>query len=225
MSEFSPDLVLAQETFNPQDYFPNTFPQNLPSVIWAPVSEKWGSAIYSARHKLSPVHVPDFEGWVAGGRIDDLLVGEVSKPFYLFSAHAPTAGRDEKKVSYEKRVHEMLDRVHEITNGADILIAGDFNLDTAVRHSSEELKNKKAELVIIDRLRKEFGLINSWQALHPNTNLPQTLRWSSDKSKPYHCDGIFIPHSWVRYLESCDIVSDGWTELSDHNPIVATFNS
>ena len=69
MSQFSPDFVLAQESFNPQNYFRVQFPQNVPSVIWAPVPAKWGSAIFAARHKLAPVLVPGFEGWVAGVRI------------------------------------------------------------------------------------------------------------------------------------------------------------
>jgi exonuclease III len=225
MSEFSPDLVLAQESYNPQDYFPpDQFPVKSSSVVWAPVPAKWGSAILAVRQKLTPIHVPTFEGWVAGGRIDDFLIGGVCKQLYIFSVHAPTQSRDETKVPYEKKVLELLDRIHDVTEGSDILIGGDFNLDTAVRHPTEDIKNEETELAIIDRLRKEFGVINSWQAIHPNSSLPQTLRWSKDKSKPFHCDGIFIPHSWLRFLEACEVVSEGWGEMSDHNPIVVTLN-
>lgn len=37
------------------------------------------------------------------------------------------------------------------------------------------------------QLREEFGLINAWQALHEGEDLPQTLRWTSNKSAPFHC--------------------------------------
>jgi exonuclease III len=224
MDEFSPDLVLAQETFNPREYFSTKSSHTFSSVVWASVPAEWGSAILSVRHKLTPILVPGFEGWVVGGSIDEFIIGGVSKPLFVFSIHAPTQSRDEKKVPYEKKVQEILDRIHEIAFGAEVLIGGDFNIDAAIRHSDEKLKTEPSELAVIDRLRTEFGLINAWQALHPNANLPQTLRWSKDKSKPYHCDGIFIPHSWLKYLESCEVVSEGWSEMSDHNPIVATIN-
>jgi exonuclease III len=147
-----------------------------------------------------------------------------SKPLFVFSVHTPSPG------PYEKKVNDILEYVREITRGSDIIIGGDFNITTAVRHPSESVKNKTlqntpVELAIIKRLRKEFGLINSWQAVNPNMNLPQTLRWTGNKNEPYHCDGIFIPHSWLRHLESCEVfATDGWSEMSDHNPMVATFN-
>lgn len=224
MDEFSPDLVLAQESFNPEDYFPtDQFARKTQSAIWAPVPAKWGSAIIATRHELTPIVVPGFEGWVAGGRIAEFSIGGVAKPLSVFSIHTPSPG------PYEKKVNDILDCIQNIAGDSDMIMGGDFNITTAVRHPSEGIENRglintKTELAMIDRLRKEFGLVNAWQAIHPNRNLPQTLRWTGNKNEPYHCDGIFIPHSWLRYLESCEVASEGWSEMSDHNPIVATFN-
>ena len=217
--KLNPDVVLAQESFNPANYFPNgNFNSIARSVVWYPTGSKWGSSILSTRHELKKIQVPkEFEGWVVGGRITDFSIGGVTKPLYVFSVHTPSPG------PYETKTYDILDYIQGIIADDDTIVGGDFNVTTAVRHPTEELKNTKMELTIIDRLRK-FGLINSWQAAHPNRNLPQTLRWTGNKKEPYHCDGLFVPHSWLRYLESCEVATEGWSEMSDHNPIVATFN-
>ena len=75
------------------------------------------------------------------------------------------------------------------------------------RHESEELRTSPADLKIQARLHNEFGLINCWQSANPNQPLPQTLRWSSKRNIPYHCDGIFVPKSWADRLQSCEVVS------------------
>jgi hypothetical protein len=63
LDKFSPDLVLAQESFNPQSCFPpDQFSLKAQSAIWAPVPAKWGSAILATRHKLTPIIVPGFAG-------------------------------------------------------------------------------------------------------------------------------------------------------------------
>lgn len=230
LKEFDPDIVLAQESFHPEGYLSDDSHIDMErSAVWQPLPCKWGSAILAPKHEISKIDIPtELEGWVVGGNIASFPVGGICKPLTVFSVHAPTTGPDDKKVSYERKVNEILDFIPKGTDSSDILIGGDFNVTTAIRHSSEVaegLKNTKAEKAIIDRLRKDFGLVNSWQAIHPNQCLPQTLRWSGNKDTPYHCDGIFVPVSWLRYLESCDVATEGWVEMSDHNPIVATFTS
>jgi len=219
LNELAPDLVLAQETLDPAEYFPaDAFSQRAQAAVWSPVPAKWGSAVLATGYNLTETAIPGFEGWVAGARMPHFSMGnEPSRPLSIFSLHTPSPG------PYEQKVHEILDRIRDVAGGGDILIAGDFNITTAVRHPSEALCNTAAELGILKRLRTEFGLVNAWQAAHPNQSLPQTLRWSGNRDNPYHCDAIFIPLSWVRYLEKCEILAGGWASMSDHNPIMATF--
>ena len=74
------------------------------------------------------------------------------------------------------------------------------------------------------RFQREFGLMNCWQMAHPNQDLVQTLRWSNDKTKPFHCDGIFASAHWYRFLDGAEVISgEDWDRLSDHNPVVASF--
>lgn len=221
ISEFAPDLVLVQESFHPSVYIPESENKKFEgSIVWQSLPSKWGSAILAPQHKIEDVSVPTaFEGWVAGGLIPDFSIGGVARPVMVFSVHAPSPG------PYEKKVNDILDFIQKDTQDCDLLIRGDFNITTAVRHPSEELNNTKTELSILRRLKSDFGLINAWQAINPNQNLPQTLRWTGNMNAPYHCDGIFIPVSWFRYLESCEVHTEGWSDMSDHNPIVATFNA
>jgi len=218
LKDLSPDLVLAQETYSPESYFqPEEFSRKAQSAIWTPIS-KWGSGVLSTRHHMTPIAVPEFEGWVTGARIVEFsLVGGPPTPLSVFSLHTPSPG------PYPLRLDRILDRIGDLALDTDLLVGGDFNINTAVRHMSEDIRNYDDNLAIIDRLRREFGLVNAWQAVHPNTNLPQTLRWSGDQSKPYHCDGLFIPVAWLPRLKSCEVLAGDWKDMSDHNPIVASF--
>ena len=54
--------------------------------------------------------------------------------------------------------------------------------------------------------------------------MAKTLRWANAPTVPYHCDGLFVPRSWLPHLRSCEAVSSPeWDVLSDHNPVVARF--
>lgn len=91
-----------------------------------------------------------------------------------------------------------------------------------IRHPAEHMKNRRGELALLQRFDDEFGLCSAWQGVHPDAALPQTLRWARDPDPPYHCDGIFLPRSWLTALTSVEILADeAWVALSDHNPILA----
>jgi hypothetical protein len=220
LDNFFPELVLAQESGDPLSYEGvDRYP--VASAIWHPIGRTWGSAVLSSSHVMTEIAVtaPEFKGWITGGRIEEPVVGGgCRRPLVVFSVHTPSPG------PYDKNVYKILDYLKEVTVGCDLIVGGDFNVTTAVRHQSETLKNTQAERRLIDRLRTEFGLINAWQVLHPNQDLPQTLRWTGNRTAPYHCDGLFIPLAWAQHLKSCEVLEgDEWSALSDHNPIVAHF--
>jgi exonuclease III len=217
LKDLEADIVCAQESEDPSRYFiPETF-SGFKSCIHANVAHgKWGSAILAKDHVLTRIEIPGFNGWVTGARIRDVKIDGIPKTLTVFCIHAPSPG------SYESHVNRFLDEIGPYRDDTPLLIAGDFNLTTAVRHNSEDgMKNTPGERRIHERLRREFGLLNAWQVLHPNQNLPQTLRWTNAPSKPYHCDGIFISHSLVPYLVRAEVIEDGeFASLSDHNPIL-----
>jgi endonuclease/exonuclease/phosphatase family metal-dependent hydrolase len=221
MKEFQPDIVFAQESHHPGIYFAGNNHHYFKQAIHSNVHhDKWGSAILSKKHTLEEVSLsnPTFKGWVVGARISDFVIGGVKQPVLLFNIHAPSL----KSGTYELHVNHILDEISKIKGDTPLILAGDFNLTAAVRHSREELKNTNGELKILTRLRNEFGLLNSWQYLHPNDDLTQTLRWSKNPAVPFHCDAIFLSEDMLKHLISAEIRNTGnWGTMSDHNPVIA----
>ncbi len=184
----------------------------------------WGSAILSKNHNLEPISLAsdDYKGWVVGARIPDLTIGGVSQSVFVFSIHAPTLSSG----NYEKHVDRILGDIANEWGGKPVILAGDFNLTTAaIRKPNEQLKNTPGEIKILQRLELELGLKNAWQHQHPGDAPPQTLRWSKNKSTPYHCDAIFLTEKHLAKLTSAEVISSGvWGHLSDHNPVVVNLD-
>lgn len=221
LRDFQPDIVFAQESLAPGEYFAPEQRDQFRSCLYRPVPHgKWGCAPLSPTMDIEAVGVDGFDGWVVGGKIANFPVSGAPGPAMAFSLHAPSPG------PYEPSVDNILDAIAKVWDGTPLIIAGDFNITTAVRHASEEIgPNTPGERRILTRMRKEFGLVNVWQLLNPNENLPQTLRWARDPVPPYHCDGIFIDQRLIRSLSDVRVEGAGpWATLSDHNPIIASFD-
>lgn len=219
IQDFAPDIVCAQESLHPSQYLTHEELSQFKGCVHSFVHHgKWGSAILSRNHHLEEIHLPAFQGWVVGARIPDVVINGTSQSVLIFSVHAPSPG------PYEPAVKKILDEIYKRWDKSPIIIAGDFNITTAYRHASEPKgPNTRGEIEILERLRREFGLLNAWQALHPNESLPQTLRWTKDAQAKYHCDGIFADHSYLPHLAAASVESsEEWSKLSDHNPIVIT---
>ena len=217
LGDFTPDIVCAQESLHPREYFTAESGGVLKHCVHEFVSHgKWGSAIYSRMLPLEPVHLQKFSGSVVGAKILNPSADGQARSAMIFSLHAPTSR------SYVGVVNEILDEIRKVWDGQPLILAGDFNVTTAFRHPSEiETKNSKKECELLTRLRMDFGLVNAWQTLNPNQNLPQTLRWSTKPSVPYHCDAVFVSHHFVPQLISARVESSGdWGKMSDHNPLL-----
>ncbi len=243
----APDIFLAQETCSPDKYLSSEQHAKFGRHIhWARAGNmSWGSAVFVRSGRIRPIDVPGYGGYVAGvevSRFDWPLNtqsissgtarrptpnsidtpravqsrerGSTQKRLRIFSVHVPAP--------YKRPMNEILDFIAALPNAhaCDHIIGGDFNLTTGVRHPTE--KRQAHDLWLLERLRKEFNLMNCWQVANPNRNLPQTLRWGRDTSEPYHCDAIFVPASWYGHLDGCEVLSSpDWDVLSDHNPVVA----
>jgi hypothetical protein len=215
------DLLLLQESYPPDIHLPPLmFPAARERAVWDMVeSNGWGSAIFSRDGSLEPIAVPGFPGWVVGAEISGAAwQSGRSEATCVFSIHAPS-----RVGSYSKQVNKLLDAIGQVAAGREIILGGDFNLTISPGLETDRPVSK-ADRAIQARLADEFQLLNCWRAANLAEPLQQTLRWSSNKTIPYHCDGLFVPRSWQARLQSCCILTgDDWNRLSDHNPVVATF--
>lgn len=221
ISEFQPDFICAQESFHPSKYLSTDEYAKFKGCIHHNVHHgKWGSAILSRNHELEEVSLslPEFEGWVIGARVHDFPLGDTRSTILLFSIHAPSPG------PYEPRVNRLIDAISSQWSNTPMMVAGDFNLTTAIRRDTETLKNTPGEIKILRRMQSELGIRNAWQYLHPDSELPQTLRWNNKPLEAYHCDGVFVSDSLTPHLNGAEVINHGaWKQLSDHNPILVSF--
>jgi endonuclease/exonuclease/phosphatase family metal-dependent hydrolase len=223
IEEYAVDLLLLQESYSHDEHLPPLmYPDAGKRSVWERAERNgWGSAVYSRTGSVKRVPVPNFSGWVVGAEISGASsrIG-FADPLLAFSVHAPSKGE-----AYWKQVNKLLDEIKKLAIDREVVIGGDFNL--AVSHCpGTERPTCKQDLAIQARLTEEFGLLNCWQAANPNKSPCQTLRWTGDRTIPYHCDGIFVPKSWRPRLQSCVVLAgDEWNRLSDHNPVVACFSS
>jgi endonuclease/exonuclease/phosphatase family metal-dependent hydrolase len=215
------DLLLVQESYAHHEHLPpRTYPEARGQSAWERAGRNgWGSAVFSGTGTVKSVGVPGFSGWVVGAEISGASwQAGVADPLLAFSVHAPSKGE-----RYQKQVNKLLDRIKKVAGGREVVIGGDFNL-TVSRWLGPERPTCKQDLAIQARLADEFGLLNCWRAANPDRPLCQTLRWTGDRTIPYHCDGIFVPRSWQARLRSCVVLAgEDWNRLSDHNPVLARF--
>ena len=197
-------VVLSQEACPPA--------ANDQGIFWRSVrGYRWGSGIHVSGVQAIEIPMRRFRGWVIGIEV------QLLRKTRIFSVHCP-AGEH----GYVRTMHEILDALERQRVGADIVMGGDFNVAAGYRGPNEPVRMSKGEREVLDRMTSQFKLIPCWQAMHPDTPLAQTLRWTANRAAPYHCDGIFIPRSWQPHLRSCEILAgDPWEQMSDHNPVVA----
>ena len=213
-AELQADIVLLQEVTKVPTH---------DGAVWAKVPEGcWGSAVLTKSGAVRPIAIQGYEGWVVGGEIDSGF-----GPIAVFSVHAPSSTKTYPRLPYTDEVVAMLGLIREsIRPDVPLIIGGDFNFTLGERHVSEALKTTPADRRALLAIR-DAGLVSCWTAAHPHQPLPQTLRWSGDrtpgKTTPYHCDGILVPDAWSDRVQ-CEIHTAEPYRVSDHNPVSATVN-
>jgi endonuclease/exonuclease/phosphatase family metal-dependent hydrolase len=213
---YAPDVLLMQETHAPETYLtPEFYAANRQRLHWqAAPGRKWGSAIYVRTGRLRPIALPLHAGYVVAAEVSGSdWSRRTGRPLRIASLHVPAP--------YKRPMGELLDFFATLGPRHDWIMGGDFNLAVGVRHAGESVPADPPWL--LTRLRREFNLMSCWQAVHPNRDLAQTLRWAGNPAAPYHCDGVFVPAHWYRHLEDCQVLADEhWDRLSDHNPVIVT---
>jgi endonuclease/exonuclease/phosphatase family metal-dependent hydrolase len=213
------DVVLAQECRPPADSPSERFRHDdRDAFAWQSAGSRgWGTGLLARSASFVPIAIPEYDGWVVGGEIRNTTWS--ARRLIVFSIHGPVG-----ESGYIRTMQHILDRIAPLRRRAALVLGGDFNVGVGYRKPSEPIRNLRAERDVLDRLSNEFDLVSCWQAANPGRPLAQTLRWTGNPTAPYHCDGIFVPRSWLPRLVSCRVVRGSrWTQLSDHNPVIAEF--
>ncbi|MGI8767101.1 MAG: hypothetical protein ACR2KM_11430 [Gemmatimonadaceae bacterium] len=150
------------------------------------------------------------------------------RPLIALSIHAPKGSDTEPRDSYVKEVVKILDQIGRrwSADAVDVILAGDFNFRSlGERQAGESVKTIEEEHRALAQF-PTLELVSCWTTAHPGAPLPQTLRWSGDrtvgKTTPYHCDGIFVPHARAAGV-TCEVLRAAeYTRASDHAPVVAS---
>ena len=211
MGRLAPDILLAQECRVP--------PGPARPGLWSEaVAGRWGTGIFLARGGIRRIDVRGFGGWISGGELDP-RAWPTDRPLRVFSIHCPRGER-----GYVRTMHSILDALAPLAAGADLVLGGDFNVACGIRGPRDPIPISNGERAVLERMARELDLMACWQAMHPRSPLAQTLRWTGNRSAPYHCDGIFAPRSWRPRLQRCEVIAGAtWNRLSDHNPVLAVF--
>ena len=209
-ARLAPEILLAQECRPP-----DALGGGWNDALWfrAP-GRGWGTGVYLLRGTIRHMPVPGFRGRVTGGELQRRIT---RRPLRVFSVHCPPGEH-----GYVRTLGRILDRLRPMARDADLVLGGDFNVVVGLRGADERIRMSAGERMTLERLAMEFELLPCWQTMNPGAPLAQTLRWTGDRTAPYHCDGIFVPARWRRRMESCQVIrGPEWDRLSDHNPVAA----
>lgn len=126
--------------------------------------------------------------------------------------------------SYVCPLIRALDEYESIIRGRDVIIAGDFNANTALPTTSRNYRFRD----FVCR-SEELGLTSLYHESTGQTHGKETsptFFLHHHEQKPHHIDFLFGSANFRKNLETIKIGSfQDWHKLSDHVPISATFRT
>lgn len=209
------DLVLLQEATKPQS-----------NSVWhweAVLPQLWGSAVIAMGGRLRRVEVPEYRGWVTGARWSRGTQASVEE-VYVFSIHSPTHHKEAPRKSYVREARTIVDRINTaVPRDAPLVIGGDFNFASlGERVDGERRATDPSEQKALDEFRTQ-GFLVAWRDLHPAAPLPQTLRWTGDRTTPFHCDGYLVRGLEASRLTCEVLLNEQCDAVSDHRPVTLVY--
>jgi hypothetical protein len=207
------DVVLLQESFPPKKWGSAVTGAVVPG-------RKWGSWVLVRSGKLSEIDVDGFAGWVAAG-----TWRRASKSILLASLHSPTASEAVPRRSYIDEARLAVDTiVASSVYAKKHVIGGDFNFKFFGPTNAENAKGSSKKEIATMKHFAGLGFANAWADTHPGATLPQTLRWTKDRTIPYHCDGL-LERPFVAADAICEVISSDFIRRhSDHNAVLAVID-
>jgi endonuclease/exonuclease/phosphatase family metal-dependent hydrolase len=211
------DVLVIQECASP-DRWGHLLPAGS-SVWWHPEGTHKGVAVvvgegYEVQVHPKAVVAPSFR------HVHPVLVtrpsGEELTVFAVWTMGAPR-----RADAYIAQVWSALDSYEQLLGSAAVL-AGDFN--SHPMWDGERVRNHTA---VVDRLHAR-GVQSTYHRFFdcPASSEPAPTQFLyRHRDRPYHVDYIFASEDLLAWLVDLQVGTyDEWSPLSDHMPMVATFN-
>jgi exonuclease III len=199
-------LKFAQDILQPTD------------ILWYGTNQNKGLGVFSYsdyRFELLDCHNPDFKN------VLPIAVTKGKVNFILFAVWANNP--QDKDGQYVTQVWKAINYYENLLSGTKTILIGDFNSNTiwdrkyrAGNHSN-----------VVKRL-EEKGIVSCYHLHHKQIQGREqhpTFYLYKHKEKAYHLDYCFASTYFIKKLVNVEIGTyNDWTALSDHKPLIVTFD-
>jgi len=208
----SADIMLLQE-FAPQSKIDDKY-----NVSYMEISNtrQWGSAVIT---RGLPNHEVEFKNSYPGA----VTAADVTLPngsiLTVISLYGVFDEGSYVTAALHRTLSDLTPLLHKDKNKRLFVIAGDYNVS---KQWDERYKHRDpSHTIFFDRL-EDFGLINCTYEYF-NKHVQTNRHTGSDF--PWQNDYIFASKKLAEKLVFCEVKDDAQVhELSDHNPVIATFD-
>lgn len=215
---YQPDILVIPECEHPSRLSFGKKVKVPSHSLWFGQNPNKGLGIFSFgdyKLQVEEHHKPEFRTIVP----ISILKGRKRFSLYAIWAYNP----QDKNAVYVEQIWKALAHYDHLISGRRILMAGDFNSNTIWdkknrvgnhSHVVEKLASRK-----IMSTYHEFHQQEQGKEKHP------TFMLYRHKDKPYHIDYCFASRDLIKKLGSVEVGKHRyWKKLSDHVPLIVTFN-
>ena len=214
---YKPDIVVVQECEHPDHLLFDTDTPKPRDTLWFGTNKHKGLGIFSyGNYRLTLLgnHNPALR----------LIVPiAVHRGRFRFTLYAIWANNpDDPDGQYVEQVWKAIHHYDQQLNNKRTMLAGDFNSNTIW-----DRKYRAGNHSNVVKVLAEKGICSAYH-LHYNQTQGReehpTFYLYRHTDKPYHLDYCFISADMADKLQSVEIGDyDRWTPLSDHTPVIITF--
>ena len=215
---YNPDIAVISECENPEKLKFTADTKPPADILWYGTNPHKGLGVFSYsdyRFQLLECHNPQFKNIlpiaVTGGKVD----------FTLFAIWANNP--EDKDRQYVTQVWKAIHYYEDLIKENKTILIGDFNSNTIWDRPRREgnhttVVNKLGSKKILSTYHQYYNQIQGKEE-HP------TLYLYRHENKPYHLDYCFASNDFIETLESVEVGTyHDWTMLSDHKPLIITFD-
>ena len=207
-------------------------------------SRPWSAAVVTTHPFTEPDHArPVFRGHprpvaVRSARPGAWAVARVDVPVLGLTTAISLYGLldDISDTSMHRSISEVSPMIDDPDLGHMVVLGGDFNTGTQWKPRESRWQRRDVNVLdrlsalglvdLIDRHRADGPLEGCPCTFGPNCRHARTRRDPRRPSIPYQTDYLFASRALAERLTKCEVFADDdWFALSDHAPIVATFEA